>query len=50
MSRKVTMIVAAVAVIGEGVIAYLVLSKPKLPEGFAGGNGRLEGISACSLA
>jgi HlyD family secretion protein len=33
--------VALIAVVG-GVVAWVVLSKPKLPSGFAGGNGRLE--------
>jgi HlyD family secretion protein len=36
------MIVAAVVAAGGGVVAWLVLSKPALPPGFAGGNGRLE--------
>jgi HlyD family secretion protein len=42
MSRKLIVIVAAVVAVGGGVIAWLILSKPALPEGFAGGNGRLE--------
>jgi len=42
MSRKLIVIVAAVIAVGGGVIAWLILSKPALPEGFAGGNGRLE--------
>ena len=42
MSKKtLILIVAAVAVVGAGV-AWWMLSKPKLPPGFAGGNGRLE--------
>jgi HlyD family secretion protein len=41
-SRKMLWIgVAVVAAIG-GFIAWKVLSKPALPDGFAGGNGRLE--------
>jgi HlyD family secretion protein len=42
MSKK--MIVISVAVVGAigAVVAWLILSKPALPEGFAGGNGRLE--------
>jgi HlyD family secretion protein len=42
MSKKGWLIgVAAVVVVGAGV-AWWLLSKPKLPPGFAGGNGRLE--------
>jgi len=42
MSKKGWLIgVAAVVVVGTGV-AWWLLSKPKLPPGFAGGNGRLE--------
>jgi HlyD family secretion protein len=42
MSKKGWVIgVAAVVVVGAGV-AWWLLSKPKLPPGFAGGNGRLE--------
>ena len=39
--RKLIVIVLAVVAVGAG-IAWWVLSKPKLPPGFAGGNGRLE--------
>jgi HlyD family secretion protein len=42
MSRKVILAVASVAIVGGGVVAWLFLSKPGLPPGFAGGNGRLE--------
>ena len=42
MNKKtLILIVVALAVVGGGV-AWWVLSKPKLPPGFAGGNGRLE--------
>jgi len=42
MSKKtLILIVAAAAVVGGGV-AWWILSKPKLPPGFAAGNGRLE--------
>ena len=42
MSKKTILIaLAVVAVVGAGV-AWWLLSKPKLPAGFAGGNGRLE--------
>ena len=42
MSRQVIIIVVAVALIAGGVGAWFLLRKPALPEGFAGGNGRLE--------
>lgn len=42
MSRKLILGVVIVAAVGGGVIAWLILSKPALPAGFAGGNGRLE--------
>jgi len=42
MNKKtLILIVVALAVVGGGV-AWWVLSKPKLPPGFAGGNGRVE--------
>jgi HlyD family secretion protein len=41
MNKKLILIVAIVVVIGGGV-AWWVMSKPKLPPGFAAGNGRLE--------
>ncbi|WP_082554571.1 HlyD family secretion protein [Caulobacter sp. Root1455] len=42
-SRRPLLIgVAAVVVIGAGVWAYIYLTRPDLPPGFAGGNGRLE--------
>jgi HlyD family secretion protein len=40
MSKKI-LIVAVVVIVGA-VVAWWYLSKPKLPPGFAGGNGRLE--------
>jgi HlyD family secretion protein len=39
--KQLILIAAAVAIVGAGV-AWLVLRKPALPPGFAGGNGRLE--------
>lgn len=42
MSRRLIALVAAAVVIGGGVVAWFVFSKPALPPGFAGGNGRLE--------
>jgi HlyD family secretion protein len=42
MSKKTLLIALAVVVIAGAGIAWWVLSKPKLPPGFAGGNGRLE--------
>jgi HlyD family secretion protein len=41
MKRFILIGLALVAVVG-GVAAWVILSKPKLPKGFAGGNGRLE--------
>jgi HlyD family secretion protein len=41
MSKKVIVAVIIIAAIGAGA-AWWILSKPKLPPGFAGGNGRLE--------
>src|SRR5262249_34910053 len=41
MSKKTLLIALVVIVVGGG-IAWWVLSKPKLPPGFASGNGRLE--------
>src|SRR5262252_3286111 len=41
MSKKVLIALAVVVVVGAGV-AWWLLSKPKLPPGFAAGNGRLE--------
>jgi HlyD family secretion protein len=43
MSKKLILISLATVVIVGGVIAWVVLSRPALPPGFAGGNGRLEG-------
>jgi HlyD family secretion protein len=42
MSKKLIVVAIAIVAIGGGVIAWLILSKPGLPEGFAGVNGRLE--------
>jgi HlyD family secretion protein len=42
MSRKLIIIVAAVAVGGAAIAAWFIFSKPALPPGFAGANGRLE--------
>lgn len=39
--RNIFLLVAAVVVVG-GVAAWIILSKPGLPPGIAGGNGRLE--------
>jgi HlyD family secretion protein len=42
MSRKVILISLAVLVVVGGIAAWVILSKPSLPPGIAGGNGRLE--------
>jgi HlyD family secretion protein len=42
MSRKLILVTVAVVAVAGGAIAWLILSKPALPPGFAGGNGRLE--------
>ena len=42
MSRKLILIIAGVAVLGGGAVAWFVFHKPGLPAGFAGANGRLE--------
>lgn len=42
MSRKLILLVVATLAMGGGAAAWLILSKPALPPGFAGGNGRLE--------
>ena len=42
MSRRLILIVIALIAVGGGVAAWLIFSKPALPPGFAGGNGRLE--------
>jgi HlyD family secretion protein len=42
MSKKTLLIVLAVVVVVGAGVAWWILSKPKLPPGFAGGNGRLE--------
>lgn len=42
MSKKLIIVALIILAIGGGAAAYIILSKPALPEGFAGGNGRLE--------
>lgn len=42
MSRRLIFVVAALVAGVAAVVAWVVLSKPALPPGFAGGNGRLE--------
>ena len=42
MSRKTLLIAGILVAAGGGVIAWLILSRPTLPPGFAGVNGRLE--------
>src|SRR6516165_7983573 len=42
MSKKTLLIALAVVVAVGGGVAWWLLSKPKLPPGFASGNGRLE--------
>ncbi len=42
MSRRLILIIVAVVVVAGGVGAWFFFSKPALPPGFAGGNGRLE--------
>src|SRR5215469_13192072 len=42
MSRKLILVTAAIIVVGGGAVAWLILSKPALPPGFAASNGRLE--------
>ena len=42
MSRKLIFVTAAIIVAGGGAVAWLILSKPALPPGFAASNGRLE--------
>jgi HlyD family secretion protein len=41
-SKKLIFVIVAVVVAGGGVAAWLILSKPPLPPGFAASNGRLE--------
>ena len=41
-TRKLILISSAVVAAALAVVAWLILSKPALPPGFAGGNGRLE--------
>src|SRR5271166_2717901 len=40
--KKLVLISIAIVAVGGGAIAWWILSKPALPPGFAGGNGRLE--------
>ncbi|HYB89537.1 MAG TPA: HlyD family efflux transporter periplasmic adaptor subunit [Candidatus Binataceae bacterium] len=42
MLKRVVLVIAAVAVVGGGAVGWYILSRPALPPGFAGGNGRLE--------
>src|SRR5208337_3004498 len=42
MARKLIFGALIIAAVGGGVFAWLILSKPALPPGFADGNGRLE--------
>ena len=42
MSNRMKYAIAAVVIVIGGVAAWLIFSKPPLPKGFAGGNGRLE--------
>lgn len=41
-SRRRWMILGAIVVVGGAIAAWMIFSGPKLPHGFAGGNGRLE--------
>src|SRR5215831_15918064 len=41
-NRRRWMILGAILLAAGGVAAWLIFSGPKLPHGFAGGNGRLE--------
>jgi HlyD family secretion protein len=42
MPKKLIIVLAALVVVGGGIVAWVVLSKPALPPGFAESNGRLE--------
>ena len=42
MSKKLILVMIAVVVVGGGIAAWMILSKPGLPPGFAASNGRLE--------
>jgi HlyD family secretion protein len=42
MSKKMILISLGVVAVAGGIAAWVLLSKPALPAGFAGGNGRLE--------
>jgi len=42
MPKNIILVSLAIVAIGGGAVAWWVLSKPALPPGFAGGNGRLE--------
>src|SRR6516162_6313650 len=42
MSKKTLIVIAAAVVVAGAGVAWWILSKPKLPPGFASGNGRLE--------
>src|SRR6516165_3926706 len=42
MWKKLILVTVAVVAVGGGIVAWLILSKPALPPGFAASNGRLE--------
>jgi HlyD family secretion protein len=42
MLKKVALVAAIVVALGGGIAAWMIASRPALPLGFAGGNGRLE--------
>src|SRR5215469_18431421 len=42
MTKRTKYIIAAAVLVIGGVAAWLIFSGPSLPDGFAGGNGRLE--------
>src|SRR3954468_1494363 len=42
LPKGLTLLFLGAVVAGAGVTAWMILSKPALPLGFAGGNGRLE--------
>jgi HlyD family secretion protein len=42
MSKRNIFLIAAAALVVGGIAAWMILSRPSLPNGFAGGNGRLE--------
>jgi HlyD family secretion protein len=42
MSKKLILTILALGVVGGGITAWFILTKPALPPGFAASNGRLE--------